>query len=290
MPTILASEATTMSTNWHSNLFVYSPDLDAYFERIKYTGSREPTDETLKQIQWLHLLAIPFEVLDCHIPGKSIDLTPEVVERKLVKEGRGGYCYEHNTLLLYVLKALGYDVTPILARSRWGKPLDITAGPTHLVLKVNIEGTLWLFDVGWSNLGSAIPLLIETEEEQPTPLETRRILKSDDFYIHQMLSLGKWHDMFVFTLNRSYPVDWEIGSYFVSTHPTSFAVAAIVVSMPTETCRHLLNNKVLTTRYPDGTSESREITTEEEYVQVLRSVFKLTLPEDFQICPPNSTW
>eukprot|EP01032_Pedospumella_encystans_P033997 gene33997-38425_t len=93
-----------MSTNWLSNLFVYAPDLDAYFERINYAGSREPTAETLKQIQWLHLLAIPFEVLDCHIPGKCIDLTPEVVERKLVKEGRGGYCYEHNTLLLYVLK------------------------------------------------------------------------------------------------------------------------------------------------------------------------------------------
>lgn len=279
-----------MSSNWQSNNFVYQPNLDAYFARIGYTGDRSISAETLRDIQWLHLLAIPFETLDCHIAGRKIDLAPEVVERKLVAEGRGGYCYEHNTLMLYVLKALGFDVVPILARSRWGKPADITAGATHLVLKVNIEGTLWMFDVGWSNLGSAIPLRIETEEEQPTPLETRRILKTDEFYVHQMLSLGKWHDMFVFTLDRSYPLDWEIGSYFVSTHPTSFAVAGVVVSMPTATCRHLLHNKMLTTRYPDGSSEAREIATEAEYLDVLRTVFKIVLPEGTSICPPNTTW
>lgn len=279
-----------MSANWLSNDFTYMPDLDAYFERIKYNGSREPTEDTLKQIQWHHLLEIPFEVLDCHLSGRKIDLAPEVVERKLVKEGRGGYCYEHNTLLWYILQALGYDVTPILGRSRWQKPANITAGPTHLLLKVNIAGKLWMFDVGWSNLGSATPLEIETDREQVTPLENRRIVKTEEFYIHQMWSLDKWHDMFVFTLDRSFPLDWEIGSYFVSTHPTSFAVAAVVVSMPTPTCRYLLNNRVLTTRYPDGTSEARELGTEEEYLHALRTTFKLTLPEGTRICPPNTTW
>lgn len=279
-----------MSTNWRSNDFAYVPDLDAYFRRIKYDGDRSPNAQTLRDIQWNHLLTIPFETLDCHIAGKTIDLAPEVVEKKLVQDGRGGYCYEHNTLMLHVLRALGFAVTPCLARSRWGKPVDITAGATHLVLKVNIDGLLWLFDVGWSNLGSATPLLIETEEEQTTPLETRRILKMDEFYIHQMLSLGKWHDMFVFTLDRSYPVDWEIGSFFVAHHSSSFAVAGVVVSMPTPTCRHLLHNRTLTTRHPDGTSEAREITSEAEYLQVLRGLFKIALPEGTKICPPNTTW
>jgi N-hydroxyarylamine O-acetyltransferase len=279
-----------MSTNWQSNDFVYKPDLDAYFQRIKYDGDRSPTAQTLRDIQWNRLLTIPFETLDCHIAGKKIDLNPEVVERKLIREGRGGYCYEHNTLLLWVLRALGYDVTPCLGRSRWGKPVDVTAGATHLVLKVNIDGELWLFDVGWSNLGSATPLLIETEKEQATPLETRRILKTEECYVHQMLSQGKWHDMFVFTLDRSYPLDWEVGNFFVSNHPSSFAVAGIVVSMPTPTCRHLLHNRMLTTRYPDGASEAREITTEEEYLRVLKEVFKISLPEGTRLCPPNTTW
>jgi N-hydroxyarylamine O-acetyltransferase len=193
---------------------------------------------------------------------------------------------------LYVLRALGYDVTPILARSRWGKPVEITAGATHLVLKVNINGELWLFDVGWSNLGSATPLLIDSEEIQETPLEKRRILKTDEFYIHQMFSLGKWYDMFTFTLDRSYPLDWEIGSYFVASHPTSFAVNCLLVTMPTPTHRLLLNNKVLTTRYPDGSSDSRTLASQEEHTAVLREVFGLLLSDAqaARLCPPNSSW
>lgn len=205
-----------MSANWLSNLYVFKPDLDKYFERINYTGSRDATAETLKQIQWHHLLAIPFEVLDIHIAAKGlIDITPEVIERKLVREGRGGYCYEHNQLALWVLRALGFEVTPILARSKWQKPVDIVAGSTHLVLQVKIDGKLWLFDAGWSNLGSAIPLQIETDEAQPTYLETRRIIQKDGCYIHQMLFQEKWHDMYSFTLNESFQNDWEIGSYYM---------------------------------------------------------------------------
>ncbi len=289
---ILSCRGMSASVAWHANSFTYTPDVDAYFKRIGYTGSKELCIETLNQIQWLHLLAIPYENLDIHIPGGKIDLAPEVVERKLVTEGRGGYCFEHNTLAMYVLKALGFDVTPVLARTRWQRLSDFTGAATHLVLKVNLQGVLWLFDVGFSSFGSGVPLLIETEETQLTSLnESRRIIKTDESYIHQLFSReGKWVDMYVFTLHRSYPVDWEVGSYYCSTHPTCTLLDCIIVAKPTEVSRVLLLNKTFTTRYPDGTSESREITTEEEYVQVLRSVFKLTLPEDFHICPPKMSW
>lgn len=114
-----------MSVAWHANSFTFIPDVDAYFKRIGYTGSKELCIETLNEIQWRHLLAIPYENLDIHIPGGKIDLTPEVVERKLVTNGRGGYCFEHNTLAMYVLKAIGFDVTPVLARSRSGRKTTI---------------------------------------------------------------------------------------------------------------------------------------------------------------------
>jgi len=282
-----------MSVAWHSNSFVYKPDLDAYFKRIGYTGSRELCIQTLNEIQWLHLLAIPYENLDIHVPGGKIDLTPEVVERKLVTEGRGGYCFEHNTLAMYVLKAMGFDVTPLLARTRWQRDPEFTGAATHLVLKVKLDGVLWLFDVGFSSFGSGAPLLIETEEQQMTQLnETRRIVKTDEFYIHQLLSPrdGQWMDMYVFTLNRSYPVDWEVGSCYCSTHTTCGLLHCIIVAMPTEASRVLLFNKTLTTKYPDGTSESRDIATHAEYLGVLRTVFKLTLSDTFMICPPGMNW
>ena len=39
-------------------------DIDAYFRRIGYSGSREPTLETLRALHAHHPLAIPFENLD----------------------------------------------------------------------------------------------------------------------------------------------------------------------------------------------------------------------------------
>ena len=91
-----------------------------------------------------------------------------------------------------------------------------------------------------------------------TPLETRRIVKVENGYIHQMFSQAQWHDIFIFTLGESHPMDWEVGSYWVSTNPDSFCISNLVVSMPTANSRYLLLNKVLTTRFMDGTSESEE--------------------------------
>jgi N-hydroxyarylamine O-acetyltransferase len=278
-----------MSNNWRSNLFVYNPDVDAYFQRIKYSGSKEPTVETLQQIQWHHLLAIPFETLDIHTLG-SVDIAPDSIEKKIVGNGRGGFCYENNILLLHVLRKLGYSVTPIISRTRWNRPVDIASTPTHLVLKVDIDGILWLADVGFSSFGSPYALRIETDEVQATPLEPRRITREGEMHIHQLYVLGKWCDMYSFTLNESYPMDWEMGAYYVATHPTCPAKLQIIVSMPTKTCRHLLLDNVLNTRYPDGRNETMEVWTESDYKRVLREVFSLHLPEEVRICPPKIAW
>lgn len=279
-----------MSAPWLSKTFKYVPDLDAYFARIKYSGSRDLTAETLKSIQWHHVQAIPFENIDIAL-SIGIDLTPEVVENKLVHSHRGGYCYEHNTLMLYVLRTMGYDVTPILARSRWGKPADIVSPATHLVIKVNIGGILWLFDAGFSNYGSPLSLEIETDREQVSALETRRIVKTDAFYIHQLkFNDGIWQDVFVFTLDESYPFDWFVGSYYVSTYPESGFVVNIIVSKPTPTSRILLMNKVLKITYLDGSSVTRDINTQEEYLSVLSEYFDLTFPEGTVLHPRNMPW
>ena len=39
-------------------------DVDVYLKRIGYSGSREPTKETLFQLVAKHQLAVPFENID----------------------------------------------------------------------------------------------------------------------------------------------------------------------------------------------------------------------------------
>lgn len=278
-----------MSIKWLSNSITYKPNLQSYYARIGYSGSTDVTIETLRQLQWHHMLAIPYEIIDIHHIGK-VDLDPESVERKIVTNGRGGFCYEQNILFMHVLQTMGFDITPVSARTRWQKPNDVMSPLTHLVLLVNVDGRRWLCDVGFSVCCAPVPLDIDTEAEQDTPLEKHRIIKNSEHYAHQMLSQGVWQNCFFFSLQRSYPIDWEMGGYFMSTHPTSALTQILLFAIVTPTCRYRLLNKELTARYVDGTVDTTLVDTETEYIRTLRTIFKLSLPDNISICPPGMTW
>ena len=64
--------------------------------------------------------AIAFENFDV-VMGKRISMAGPDVEKKLVDEQRGGYCWEQNTLLSMTLEEIGFDVVPLLCRVRWNK-------------------------------------------------------------------------------------------------------------------------------------------------------------------------
>lgn len=93
-------------------------DLDAYFKRIGYEGVRQPTLDTLMAIQLRHTETIAFENLNS-LMGWPVRLDAESLQQKLVRDGRGGYCFEHNLLLKHALDALGFRVTGLAARVLW---------------------------------------------------------------------------------------------------------------------------------------------------------------------------
>ena len=77
-------------------------NLEAYFQRIGYDGPREATLETLKALHLKHPIAIPFENLN-PIMGLPVPIDLPSIEAKLIRAGRGGYCFEHNRLFLDAL-------------------------------------------------------------------------------------------------------------------------------------------------------------------------------------------
>ncbi|PYS68431.1 MAG: hypothetical protein DMF69_20260, partial [Acidobacteria bacterium] len=89
-------------------------NMDAYLRRINYSGSREPTAETLRALQVAHLRSVPFENLSIHA-GEPIVLTDKALFRKIVEKRRGGFCYEVNGLFAALLRALGFEVTMLAA-------------------------------------------------------------------------------------------------------------------------------------------------------------------------------
>lgn len=118
-------------------------DLDAYLERI---GLDERP--SIEQVHRAHLTSIPFENLDPH-QGLPVSLQLEDIERKLVTERRGGYCFEQNLLLKAALEALGAEVDMFLARVRVSAEPGVVRPRTHLVLRVNENGASWHADVGF---------------------------------------------------------------------------------------------------------------------------------------------
>src|SRR5688572_18999132 len=114
-------------------------NLAPCFERIAYTGSNSPTLENLRQIHRAHLLAIPFENLNIHIP-REIVLDEDLLFAKIVNEKRGGYCFEQNGLMAAVLREMGYELQRIEANVYSQERNHFSIPMNHMALLVTLEG------------------------------------------------------------------------------------------------------------------------------------------------------
>ena len=276
-------------SDWHNKNYKFVPDVDAYFKRINYSGSRELCYETLKAIQWNHLLTIAFEDLDAHLIN-YIDLNPPQLEQKIVFSRRGGYCFEQNILLYHILLALGFEVMPLLSRSRWQKPLDVVSPMTHIILLVTINNIRYIFDVGYSNFGTPYPLLLDTEEEQLTILEPRRITHTGDYYIQQLYVNNAWQDLYIFTLIESHPIDWEVGSYYIFSHPTSPLKLNLVVSIVTVDTRYVVINNALKIYKLNQPVEVIPVTTYTQLVDIINNTFHIYFDPSLTIRCAGLKW
>lgn len=70
----------------------------------------DATLETLDILIRKHLLAFPFESTEIHYtPSRKVTCEPDGVFRRFVKGRKGaGWCFSHNTLMLGMLRAIGY--------------------------------------------------------------------------------------------------------------------------------------------------------------------------------------
>jgi N-hydroxyarylamine O-acetyltransferase len=252
-------------------------DLDRYFARIGYRGPRAPTLATLNGIVAAHVETIPFENIDVLL-GRRIHLEPDAIERKLVGDRRGGYCFEQNALLLTALTALGFDARPLGARVRYQRPRDFTPARTHLLVRVELDES-WLADVGIGGLSPSAAIRLVLDEPQPTPHETRRLVKDGDALFHQVQLGGEWHDLYEMTLEQMLPIDREVANWYTSTHPDSHFKSRLSVARALPDGGRLsLLNRELTVRGRDGRGEHQRIHSPDELLTVLDERFGLSFP------------
>ena len=275
----------------------YSVDLPAYFERIGYAGSREPTLATLNAIARRHVQSIPFENLDI-LQNRPISIEPAAVEAKLVQARRGGYCFEQNTLLSHVLGALGFEVVALSARGRYQAPPGVQRPRTHVLLRVVLGGESYLVDGGFGGLSPTSALRLALNDEQATPHERRRIVSEgawnglssrspDALLVHQAYLTDGWRDLFEFTLEPMPEPDREMGNWYTSTSPRSRFREALMVARATDHGRVTLQDLELTQRAHDGTSKTQLLTSRRELLDALAEHFQLRFPADTRFDSPG---
>jgi N-hydroxyarylamine O-acetyltransferase len=253
-------------------------DLDAYFQRTGYTGSREPTLETLNAIHLAHITTFVFENLS-NWTGRHVSLDLADIEEKFIRAKRGGYCFETNTLFGAVLSQLGYEVKPLVAWVQWMQPPEAKPTRTHMLLHVMIDGRPWIADVGFGSIGQTVPLALDTEDVQTTPHETRRYRFNGGTITHQVqLGPDEWADVYSFDLREMFPTDFEMANWFVSTHPNSLFRKTLLIGLPRKDDRLLIAFGEFTKRRPDGSAEKRPIENDEDLHHLL--VHEFGLPAD----------
>lgn len=265
-------------------------DLDAYFQRIDYQGSREVTLRTLHGIVERHVLTIPFENLDV-LMGRPIRLDARSIEQKLVHDRRGGYCFEQNGLLLLALKSLGFNVWPISARVKIGYPRDEVTPRTHMVLRIDLEGSSYLADVGVGGLSPTAALQWVFDQEQPTPHETRRIVRDGNLYYHQALLGGEWQDVYALTLEAMPRIDREVANWYTSTHVQSRFRNILMVSRAAPNAERLtILNDQFSIRDAHGEAQKRPIESKRQLLEILAEHFGVILEADVPIALPDAAW
>lgn len=121
--------------------------LRAYLERIGVDPGTPATREGLETVHRAHHFTIPFENFDVHLPA-AYSFEPDHLFEKMVVRQRGGFCYEHNLLLAYALRAMGFRVD--VMSGQMGGRKDGSFGPPfdHMALRVHLEDGDMLADVG----------------------------------------------------------------------------------------------------------------------------------------------
>src|SRR6476469_871263 len=197
---------------------VTAADIDAYCARIGYDGPLTPTLATLKALQALHPATIVFENMDVLL-GKTVDLAPAALADKLLARGRGGYCFEQNTLFRHVLAGIGFAVESLMARVWWAVPEGTAYARTHMALRVTIDGVRWLCDVGFGGCVPTAPLRFDTQEAQATAHEDFRIVPSGDGLMLEARRGGAWLQLYELQERPQLDEDLEMMNWYTATFP-----------------------------------------------------------------------
>ena len=258
-------------------------DLNAYLARVAFERRpARPGVSTLRELALAHPRAIPFENLD-PLLRRPVRLDIASIQEKLVRGGRGGWCFEHNLLLGTALTALGFNVTGLAARVLWNVAPGIVRARTHMVLLIPLPEGPHIMDVGFGGSTPTAPLRLEADIEQATPHEPFRLVKVDGSFRLEARIERAWKALYLFDLAPQVLADYEMPNWYLCNHPESHFLLGVVAARVERDRRYALRNTEFAVHFPRSDTERRTLTSGAEIRRTLEDVFHIQVPTEPEV-------
>src|SRR5216117_4266864 len=249
-------------------------DTKAYLERIGYRARIRPGPDVLHGLHWKHLLSIPFENLDIHL-GKPIILSEEAFYDKIIRQDRGGFCYELNGLFATLLDELGFKVSMLSARvARKGG--GFSPNFDHMTLLVQLEHP-WLVDVGFGDSFTE-PKRLDMSGPQVDRGRQYRLTRRDGWTLlsRRPKGNGVWEPQYLFSLRPRKLEEFIPRCRWQQSSPRShFRKGRICTRLTSNGRLSLTDTKFIVTR--DDRRSERPVKDPEEFAMLLRRHFGIDL-------------
>ncbi len=255
-------------------------DVQAYFDRIGFGGPARPDLATLQALHRGHAMSISYENLDVQL-GTPVSRDPAEAFEKIVRNGRGGWCYEMNGLMAAVLDEIGFKVTRLAGGVHRKVRGDDMVG-NHLVLLVDLPEGPWIADVGFGD-----------GPRDPFPLREGPVVSDGYEYRLERIDGGWWrffnHPLggapsFDFRTEAADPALLDAKCRELQTSPESVFVMTAIAQRHFGDEVRLLRGRALR-RVRPGWKEDRLIPDATDFVATLKREFELDLPQAAGIWP-----
>jgi len=247
--------------------------LDEYLRKVGMTPPLAATLDSLTRVHLAHRETFLFENLSIQ-RGGGISLTLDDLQRKFLDEGGGGYCFEHNTLFAAALRDLGFTVTVLLGRVRRGPPERWVR--THMVLRVTIDGTDWLADVGFGGFGLLEPMPLVDGAIAKQGGATYALRREHGLWVVSMDDGTSVTDLYEFTEDPQTEGDIEVANHYTATHPDSRFRRTLTIQRGNRDERILLRDNMIV-RFRGGRT-TEEPVARSQLRAVVQEVFGIALP------------
>jgi N-hydroxyarylamine O-acetyltransferase len=226
-------------------------DVQAYLRRIRFDKTPRADLEGLRALHVAHLEAVPFENLDIHL-GRPIVLDQAAFFDKIVRRGRGGWCFELNGLFAALLRTIGFRVTMLSAGVR---DADGSYSPDldHMTLLVELEER-WLADVGFGD-SFREPLRFDHTGEQVQDGRPYWVIHDGSAGSMSVLKESGITGGYRFSLRPRALADYSGRCNYLQTSPDSTFTQRIICSRATPAGRVTIANQRLIVSDRDGRRE-----------------------------------